>query len=485
MTTKKLFRRLAILAAVAGSATAALGSGTSGTTYYVSPTGSDSNSGSASAPWKTVARVDRATLAAGDSVLFQGGASFADATLTPPASGTAPAPITFGSYGTGQAKLLNANGAVWMAAGTHDVVFTDLDLSSSGSIIFAAAGSGDGTTGITLQRSTVHDSPYSGVGIQPQDSLWTLSGNTFRHLGDSGLLVQGSQVTIDHNAITDTGWNTALNYGKHGIYAKGPNMTISNNDISFDVNGSAISLRYAGARVFDNVIHDTPYAVSIFPQDPANTGTERIYDNRLWNITGWAFYYAGVAQNGQPSGLNAIWTSNTTQLSSASEAVNVSEISAAQVTIANSIFTGSYGSAYRGCTSCSEYNNDWYGGARTCRTARATHAPTRASQQRRTRAPEQLGADRRRCHVGCRHQLHRRLRRPRLPLLRPRTGPRRRRDSPARRRLRRRLRRRPRQPARRRRPGVVTTPPRSPAGTASSVSLLTGSPPCRQPRSRD
>ena len=363
MTTKKLFRRLVILAAVAASATAALGSGGSGTTYYVSPTGSDSNSGSASAPWKTIARVDRATLAAGDSVLFQGGASFADATLTPPASGTASAPITFGSYGTGQAKLLNANGAVWMAAGTHDVVFTDLDLSSSGSIIFAAAGSGAGTTGITLQRSTVHDSPYAGVGIQPQDSLWTLSGNTFRHLGDSGLLVQGSQVTIDHNAITDTGWNTALNYGKHGIYAKGPNMTISNNDISFDVNGSAISLRYAGARVFDNVIHDTPYAVSIFPADPANTGTERIYDNRLWNITGWAFYYAGVAENGQPSGLNVIWTSNTTQLSSASEAVNVSEISAAQVTIANSIFTGSYGSAYRGCTSCSEYNNDWYGGS--------------------------------------------------------------------------------------------------------------------------
>ena len=185
-------------------------------------------------------------------------------------------------------------------------------------------------------------------------------------------------------------------------------------------------MRYAGARVFDNVIHDTPYAVSIFPQDPANTGTERIYENRLWNITGWAFYYAGVAENGQPSGLDVIWTSNTTQLSSASEAVNVSEISAAQVTIANSVFTGSYGSAYRGCTSCSEYNNDWYGGSSNSAERRAaTRAPTRASQPRRDSRSQQLGADRRWLHVGSRHQLHGRLRRPRLPLLRPRAGHRR------------------------------------------------------------
>ncbi len=123
-----------------------------------------------------------------------------------------------------------------------------------------------------------------------------MTGDMFRHLGDDGLLVQGGQVTIDSSTITDTGWNPALTYGKHGIYAKGPTMTISNNDISYDTNGSAISLRYAGARVFGNTIHDTPYAFSLFPQDPANTGTDRIYENRMWNITGFAFYYAGTIQ---------------------------------------------------------------------------------------------------------------------------------------------------------------------------------------------
>src|ERR1700733_11569483 len=78
--------------------------GSSSTTYYVSPSGSDSNSGSASAPWQTIARVNRASLQPGDTVLFQGGQTFSG-TLTPPTSGTSSSPITFGSYGSGQAVI--------------------------------------------------------------------------------------------------------------------------------------------------------------------------------------------------------------------------------------------------------------------------------------------------------------------------------------------------------------------------------------------
>jgi chitodextrinase len=357
-------RRILALSAVVLAAGAAHASGTSGVTYYVSPSGSDSGPGTASAPWRTLARVDNASLAPGDSVLFQGGATFSDQTLVPPASGASGNPITFGSYGSGKASIANSNGAVWIPSTRHDLVFTGLDLSSSGSIVFASAGSGLGTSAITLRNSTVRNSPYAGVVMQPQDSNWLVVGNTLTHLGDSGLLVQGNGATIDSNTVSDTGWNTALSYGKHGIYAKGPNLTISNNDFSHDVNGSAVSLRYRGAKVFGNSIHDTPYAISLFPQDPTNAGIERIYNNKLWNVTGWAFYYNGTnSVTGQTSGLDVIWTSNTTQLAGASEAVNVSEVAAtAHVTVANSVFAGTYTSAYRGCTTCSEHNNDWYGG---------------------------------------------------------------------------------------------------------------------------
>lgn len=357
-------RPVLYLAVIALTATAAHAtSNAGGATYYVSPSGSDANPGSAAAPWRTVDRVNRASLAPGDTVLFQGGATFGDATLVPPSSGTSGSPVTFGSYGSGQATINNSNGAVWLPSGLHDVAFTNLSLSASGAIVFASAGSGSGSSGIVLERSTVHDSPYAGLVAQPQDSNWTISGNTFRHLGDSGLIVQGAQITIDDNTITDTGWNTSLNYGKHGIYAKGPSVTISGNDISSNANGSAVSLRYGGATVTGNTIHDTNYAVSLFPQDPKNTGLDAIYHNRMWNITGFAFYYAGTTDTGQAAGINVLWTSNTTQLANASEAVNVSEIKAARVEIANSIFTGSFGSAYRGCGTCVEHNNDWYGGS--------------------------------------------------------------------------------------------------------------------------
>jgi len=332
------------------------------TTYYVSPSGSDAAAGTLEAPWQTVSQVDRAELAPGDVVLFEGGATFSDATLMPASSGTAAAPITFGSYGQGLAQIANADGAVWIPAGGHDLVFNGLDLTSSNAIVFSSAASGSGVSGIVLQYSLLHDSPYAGLTNQPQDGGWSVRGNTFRHLGDSGLIVQAREMTIDGNTIVDTGWNPALDYGKHGIYAKAPNLTISNNDISQDTNGSAVSLRFGGARVVGNAIHDTAYAVSLFPQDPANEGTAEIRHNRMWGITGFAFYYAGENTDGRPSGIDVLWTSNTTQLEGAEEAVNVSELTAPQVLVANSVFTGTYGSAYRGCATCREFANDWFGG---------------------------------------------------------------------------------------------------------------------------
>jgi len=299
-------------------------------------------------------------------VLFQGGASFGDSVLMPSVSGSATAPISFGSYGPGQAQISNAEGAVWLPPGEHDLTFENLDLSSSGAIVFASSSSGAGVSGITLENSVVHDSPYAGLESQPQDSNWTIQGNTFRHTGDSGLLVMGSQTTITGNTITDTGWNASLSYGKHGIYAKGPNMTITNNNISDQTNGSAISIRYAGARVIGNQLHDTAYGVSFFPQDPSNSGLDVIAYNRMWNISGFAFYYAGTTDlasgANQPSGIDAVFASNTAELSSPSaEGVDVSEISAAHVWVANNVFTGTYGSAYQGCSTCAENNNDWYG----------------------------------------------------------------------------------------------------------------------------
>lgn len=80
-------------------------------TYYVSPTGSDTNSGlSSAAPWQTIAKVNAQTLSSGDQVLLQGGQTHSGNLLIQN-SGTVDFPISLSSYGTGQATINPGTGA--------------------------------------------------------------------------------------------------------------------------------------------------------------------------------------------------------------------------------------------------------------------------------------------------------------------------------------------------------------------------------------
>ncbi|GAK56577.1 glycosyl hydrolase family 98 putative carbohydrate binding module [Candidatus Vecturithrix granuli] len=72
------------------------------TTYYVSTTGDDTNSGTSQTfPFKTIGKVNALTLNPGDKVLFKCGDVWRAETLRIIWSGTASAPITFGSYPAG------------------------------------------------------------------------------------------------------------------------------------------------------------------------------------------------------------------------------------------------------------------------------------------------------------------------------------------------------------------------------------------------
>ncbi|MFN3875314.1 MAG: right-handed parallel beta-helix repeat-containing protein, partial [Flavobacteriales bacterium] len=82
-------------------------------TYYVSPTGSDTNNGtSQSTPWRTIGRVNQATLVAGDKVLFQRGGVYRGK-LNIMQSGNANAYIEIGAYGsTGERPVISGSVAV-------------------------------------------------------------------------------------------------------------------------------------------------------------------------------------------------------------------------------------------------------------------------------------------------------------------------------------------------------------------------------------
>jgi hypothetical protein len=124
----------------------------SGTTYYVSPSGSDSSSGISPADaWKTVSRVDRARLAPGDGVLFQGGATFGDQVLMPSTSGAAGDPIVYGSYGQGSATI--SQGA-WFVQ--DDVAFENL---SFGATFYGGSTTSGTSNDVTLDGVTISPPP--------------------------------------------------------------------------------------------------------------------------------------------------------------------------------------------------------------------------------------------------------------------------------------------------------------------------------------
>jgi uncharacterized protein (DUF2141 family) len=82
------------------------------TTYYVSTSGDDANSGiSKTTPWKTLNKVSTTNFSPGDSILFRSGEIFVG-NLVISSSGTSGNPIIYGKYDTGARPYLAAQGAV-------------------------------------------------------------------------------------------------------------------------------------------------------------------------------------------------------------------------------------------------------------------------------------------------------------------------------------------------------------------------------------
>lgn len=259
-----------------------------GKTYYVSLTGSDSNVGtSPSQAWQTIARVNRAQLQPGDGVLFQGGRTFSDDTLMPNVSGTASAPIVFGSYGNGQATITMG---VWFVG--HDyLTFDNLRLGPESGF----QGGRDSSTAadhITIEDCTISLSAHSpDLGIYSYGNDWTIEGNTIEQVGNSGMLLNGDRYLITANTINDVGLDPAISYGKHGIYLRVSNATVTHNTIT-NFSADGISPRFRDSTISDNYIAGGPIAIGFYEYDPT-AGTSRWTGNTIANTTDAGIYVNG------------------------------------------------------------------------------------------------------------------------------------------------------------------------------------------------
>jgi hypothetical protein len=82
-------------------------------TYYISPSGNDSHSGtSAQTAWQTIDKVNAVDLNPGDKVLFQSGHDYpGNLLLTAEDAGTPKQPVVIGSYGSGRARIKAGDGS--------------------------------------------------------------------------------------------------------------------------------------------------------------------------------------------------------------------------------------------------------------------------------------------------------------------------------------------------------------------------------------
>jgi hypothetical protein len=347
---------LALFALISPGATIAANNAVGGRDFFVSPTGNDANAGtSATAPWRTLAKVDSARPLPGDRVHLQGGARF-DEPLAPYAgtAGTSSAPITFDSYGSGRATLA---GGIYLNS-VSNLVFDNLNVTSIKKGVFSSAG-GTGVCSVKLSNLTISNVPLAGISSNNRsDSGWIIDGVTITHTGDSGIYFVGSNFTISRSHIVDTGTNASIGYPRHGIYAAGPAPTIVNNIIE-QSSTSGISLRYQESLVQGNRIRGAARGVS-FEEQADVAGRTRILFNTISDVSDSGIVVARPAIESFVVADNTIervrtygmYFQTVSNLTITNNIVDLGSASASLLSVRRP--TGSF----------SEHNNLWNGGSR-------------------------------------------------------------------------------------------------------------------------
>jgi hypothetical protein len=208
----------------------------SAATYYINPSGSDSNSGSSSSPYRTIAK-GVSVAGPGDTILLQDGTygnegHISDGTggyygyATPVyinKAGTSSAWITIKAQNKGKAILdcgttstsRGCDKYIVLGPGAAYWVFQDLMITRGA---FGGIGTDDGASHIKIKGCVLYNiGNYStstavgmdGIGFDVRATDWWIEGNVLHDIGRTG-------------GTTNMNWD-------HGIYAEGTNITIINN----------------------------------------------------------------------------------------------------------------------------------------------------------------------------------------------------------------------------------------------------------------
>lgn len=183
-----------------------------GTTYYVSPSGSDSSRGTLERPWRTIQKAAD-TLKPGQRVLVRRGVYVEDLAIR--RAGTAVAPITIAAY-AGERAVLHAAST---SGDTYPVRF------QSGASFVRLRG-----FVIELARGTSSTNVY----FEGSAHDIELAANEIRYSQDQGVFAERTtrQLHIVRNRIHDNGrGHESGQHQSHGIYLEGARHLVANNAI--------------------------------------------------------------------------------------------------------------------------------------------------------------------------------------------------------------------------------------------------------------
>lgn len=179
------------------------------TTYYISPTGSDSNAGTSPAsPWQTSKPANALVLSPGDAILFQGGVNHTGVGgLVVSSSGSYGSPINVGSYAGAGPAMLFIDGSVEAGVSVVDasyVSISNLCITGTSAALGAAKFSG-----VNIYASDSATARFEGVSVSDVSVINFQDGLTIGAATCFGF--QGVEIV---NVSASGNWQTGISsYG--------------------------------------------------------------------------------------------------------------------------------------------------------------------------------------------------------------------------------------------------------------------------------
>ena len=294
-----------------------------GATFYVSPTGSDSNPGTQAQPFRTIQKaadvVNPGNTVIVEDGVYSGSNQCSNAVVCLTRGGSAGQLVTFKSRNKWGAKIDGQNGvaATGFAFGGADYVrIQDFE-------IYGVADAGGSANGIEVFNSG-RFSEIVGNHIHDVGHVCTDTTN-----GQVGIYIEQNNVLVDGNRIHDIGRFAPGQQGcqpstpnwtnhDHGIYhSSGDDVTIRNNIVYRTERGWAIQA-YPNSRARMNILNNT---FAFTNQNQGKYGAIIIYDgmtvsdsnisnNIFYQVNGAAIYVGGSSS---PSFSNVLVSNNIVQ----------------------------------------------------------------------------------------------------------------------------------------------------------------------------